>query len=95
MKENPKSYTLWFHRQWTILKGLEIEKYMSDEQLKEAKGGILINEIGLCDKMLGSDERNFHCWNYRSWIITQKLEQILKVQEVRKDTQTLEEAKRL
>jgi len=52
MKENPKSYTVWFHRQWTILKGLDIEKYMSDEQLMAANGGILLNELNLCDKML-------------------------------------------
>ena len=25
MKANPKSYTLWFHRQWSLLKGLDIE----------------------------------------------------------------------
>lgn len=64
MKENPKSYTIWFHRQWTIMKGLEIEKYMSDEQISEARGGIIKNEIDLCDKMLQRDDRNFHCWNY-------------------------------
>ena len=64
MKANPKSYTLWFHRQWSILKGLDIEQYMSDEQLEQAKGGLLKNEIFLCDKMLKADERNFHCWNY-------------------------------
>jgi len=29
---------------------------MSDDQIKEAKGGILLNEIGLCDKMLAADE---------------------------------------
>jgi geranylgeranyl transferase type-2 subunit alpha len=35
MKENPKSYTLWGHRQWVILEGLKIEKFMSEEKLKE------------------------------------------------------------
>lgn len=48
MKENPKSYTLWAHRQWVILQGLKIEKFMTEEQVEDqAKGGILNNEIRL------------------------------------------------
>ena len=47
MKENPKSYTLWGHRQWVILEGLKIEKFMTEEQLKPVGGGILNNEIRL------------------------------------------------
>ena len=74
MKENPKSYTLWGHRQWVILEGLKIEKYMTDEQLSQAGGGILNNEIRLWEKMLTADERNFHWWNYRGWIVNTQLE---------------------
>lgn len=83
MKQNPKSYTLWFHRMWCLEKGLEIEKFMTDEQMEAAKGGLLKNEIMLCDKMLGADERNFHCWNYRAWVIRTKMDQIEKVYAVR------------
>lgn len=84
MKENPKSYTLWGHRQWVILEGLQIEKFMSEEQLAPVGGGILNNEIKLCDKMLTADERNFHCWNYRSWIINTQLEQYDEIEQARK-----------
>lgn len=64
--KSPKSYTLWFHRQWVIEKGLQIEKLLilssSDNSWKSR---ILETELKLCDKMLMMDERNFHCWNYR------------------------------
>ncbi|KAK1942645.1 Geranylgeranyl transferase type-2 subunit alpha [Phytophthora citrophthora] len=49
LQRNPKSYSAWFQRQWIIDRGL----------------GDLKKEIGLCNKLLDLDERNFHCWNYR------------------------------
>jgi geranylgeranyl transferase type-2 subunit alpha len=49
LQRNPKSYSAWFQRQWIIDRGL----------------GDLQKEIGLCNKLLELDERNFHCWNYR------------------------------
>ncbi|CAI5714103.1 unnamed protein product [Hyaloperonospora brassicae] len=49
LQRNPKSYSAWFQRKWIIDQGL----------------GDLQKEIGLCDKLLDLDERNFHCWNYR------------------------------
>lgn len=49
LQRNPKSYAAWFHRQWAVDHGV----------------GDLQKEIGLCNKLLELDERNFHCWNYR------------------------------
>jgi geranylgeranyl transferase type-2 subunit alpha len=90
MRENPKSYTLWGHRQWLILEGLKIEKFMNEEQLSTVGGGILHNEIKLCDKMLTADERNFHCWNYRSWIINTQLEQYDEIEKANQQKPKIE-----
>ena len=62
--KSPKSYTLWFQRQWAIEKGLILER-----QLKLQQSQILENELLLCNKMLKMDERNFHCWNYSLWVV--------------------------
>lgn len=64
--KSPKSYTLWFQRQWIIEKGLAFERAMPQIMMQSE---ILQNELMLCNKMLKMDERNFHCWNYRLWVI--------------------------
>lgn len=61
MMKNPKSYLLWYHRVWCLVKYVEIEIKLKTP-LEES---ILIGEIGLCNKFFQKDDRNFHCWNYR------------------------------
>ena len=75
--KNPKSYTLWFHRQWAIEKGLGLERQIMEKDAgMQWKSRILETELKLCDKMLAMDERNFHCWNYRLMIALQYLKEI-------------------
>lgn len=53
LKLNEKSYSVWQHRIW-VLSNMPKSEYK--------------NELKLCHMFLQKDERNFHCWNYRSYI---------------------------
>jgi len=53
VQQHPKSYWVWFHRKWL------------SQQIKNMNWK---REIELCDIALESDQRNFHCWNYRRFV---------------------------
>ncbi|KAH9261082.1 hypothetical protein BASA81_000786 [Batrachochytrium salamandrivorans] len=61
-ERNSKSYGAWFHRRWAVavLVSVEEGKVLAD----------LDAEFALCDLLLQRDERNFHCWHYRNFLLS-------------------------
>ncbi|XP_076381615.1 rab geranylgeranyltransferase subunit alpha isoform X3 [Megalopta genalis] len=54
LKSNPKSYYVWYQRIW-------IMEHMREPDWKR--------ELMLCSRYLNIDERNFHCWNHRRYVV--------------------------
>ena len=63
LKKNPKSYGVWYHRQWCLLRAHELNLDKSSTALTWK------NELDLCNLFLNLDERNFHCWKHRYFVI--------------------------
>ena len=63
---NSKAYSVWFHRKWWIQRIIEISPL---EEHTTSKENVLQQELELTTQFLLLDERNFHCWNYRRFII--------------------------
>ena len=63
LKKNPKSYGSWYHRQWCLLRSNQMGYGEKCDQLSWS------NELILCNVFLNADERNFHCWKHRYFVI--------------------------
>ena len=56
LQRNPKSYSSFHHRVWCI----QQDKF----------GAIALSkELRLCSDFLAMDSRNFHCWDYRRFVV--------------------------
>lgn len=63
LRKNPKSYGSWFHRQWCLKKADGLDLTSKSVLLSWS------NELKLCGLFLKMDERNFHCWRHRFFVV--------------------------
>ena len=63
LQRNPKAYGAWFHRKWCIR---HFCRSNADSNITQE---VLDKELQLCTNFLNIDERNFHCWNFRRFIV--------------------------
>lgn len=66
LERNPKAYGAWFHRKWCLLQQRTLHLH-PDNQDDETM--VLQQEMHLTERFLNLDERNFHCWNYRRFLV--------------------------
>ncbi|CAB9502307.1 transferase type-2 subunit alpha [Seminavis robusta] len=67
LERNPKAYGAWFHRKW-VLQRQSITTQVSTME------SLLQQELALTDLFLQRDERNFHCWNFRRFLVGLELQ---------------------
>jgi geranylgeranyl transferase type-2 subunit alpha len=62
--KSPKCYWIWNYRLWILQQAIERLPVIVSRRIWE-------EELGLVEKMLNKDKRNFHAWGYRRHVVGQ------------------------
>lgn len=63
LTKTQKVYAVWFHRKWVV------DKIFKGCSGPEEARSLLEVELGLCAKLHKVDERNYHCWKHRAFVM--------------------------
>ena len=72
LKENPKSYSVWFHRRLVLDEIAKTKKEIKPEEKNEEEikpHPCYHKELQTVDWYLSLDQRNFHAWDHRRWLV--------------------------
>ena len=79
LRRNPKSYCAWEHRRWVIARlydrilssssSSSSERGNEDSSLLPFMKDVVLREREMLETLLNADDRNFHAWNYRRFVV--------------------------
>jgi Protein prenyltransferase alpha subunit repeat len=70
LTNNPKAYAAWHHRKWCLQQYLVLLAHTTTTTAFAAADTTLQQELGLTALFFQRDERNFHCWSYRRFVVS-------------------------
>lgn len=72
IEENQKNYQVWHHRKslvsWLI--GYNEEERTIDVKDQECLDQVNRQELELTERLLARDNKNYHAWQHRQWVIS-------------------------
>lgn len=64
LRKHPKSYPTWHHRKWCVARAAR-----GEDSESEQVSSLLETELSMSKSLLDLDDRNFHGWGYRRFVV--------------------------